>query len=199
MLIPRSGEGNRNHQESRDKFPRFTRIPVKATDTGATRPGAAPLSAGGYGGRRGVRIPLLVGPWGSHPSTAAGRRSRPRRRRATCQPWRSHWPTERASGKLVGERDAGRGAEPDHRAAEARPRRRGSPSRSRPACRASAVSGMLSKTAETNPSPSAAVPGGGGQLLHRHHRGAGDQAEQEDRPLEGRRAAATSRAGGGAR
>ena len=63
--------------------------------------------------------------------------------------------------------------------------RPGSPSRSRLACSASAVSGMLSNTAETKPRPSATVPRGVGQLLHGHHRRRKHQRQQEDAAADG--------------
>ena len=58
--------------------------------------------------------------------------------------------------------------------------RRACPSRSRPASAPSAVSGMLSNTAETKPRPKAVCQDADGQFLHRHHRSAGHQREQEN-------------------
>jgi hypothetical protein len=74
-------------------------------------------------------------------------------------------------------------SEPDHRAAE--PDGEGEESPVVAALLiASAVSGMLSKTAETKPSPNAVCHEARRQSLHRHHRRAKHQREQEDRALE---------------
>ena len=55
--------------------------------------------------------------------------------------------------KLVRQRDAGRRAEPDHRAAEARPRTRGSPSRSRPASAPARSAGCCRTRRTRSPAP----------------------------------------------
>ena len=107
------------------------------------------------------------------------RRSRRRRPRATCQPWRSQRPTDLRLGIHVRQRDAGRRAEPDHRAAEA----------DRVGQEAPVVAALLERQRgqrdvvehrRDEAEAERGLPGGGGQLLDRHHRRAQHQREQED-------------------
>ena len=71
--------------------------------------------------RRGRRLGPPLCALGAAASRAprAARRSRRRRRRSTCQPCSQPAPDRPRLGVHVRDRDAGRGAEPDHRAAEA--------------------------------------------------------------------------------
>jgi hypothetical protein len=63
-------------------------------------------------------LALLRSGSGCQPSTASRMKKPTTYPTATCHPPLIHAPTDRASGIQVGQRDAGRRTEPDHRAAE---------------------------------------------------------------------------------